>query len=122
DYRVTEEKVVLVTDKEAPQPVARAPIRIPGESQNAAKEVAVLGSDSPAERDRGTEALRAMGFGAERSLWDALDSRNGETRARGADLLRALYSPGRSPDPGPLEKKLGTIRIKIGRASCRERV
>jgi hypothetical protein len=113
DYQITQEQVVLVTDKGASEPVARTPIRIPGASRNAAKEVEALGSDSPAERDRATAALRAMGFGAERSLWDALDSANAEARARGADLLRTLYSPERREQPGPLEQKLRAIRITI---------
>jgi hypothetical protein len=114
-YAVTQEKVVLITSKEKAQrpQESQTPIRIPGAKRELTREIAALGSEQPAERDRASAALRAIGFAAEHPLWDALGSGNAEIRARAADLLRTLYSPEAKAELTPVEQKLRSIRITI---------
>jgi len=109
------EGVLLVTNpgKAAEALTGNVPIKVLRTSHDLSKEIAALGSDAPAERDRATASLRTLGFAAERSLWGALDGPAPETRARAADLLRSLYSPAPAAPAPELETRLRTTRITI---------
>jgi hypothetical protein len=114
-FRVTGELVVLLEDRNAPEPQVevKVPIQVRAGSQNAPKEIEGLGNENPEVRDRAAGALRLMGFAAERELWGALEAGTPERRDRAAQLLRALYAQDRPRELGPTEQKLRDIRITI---------
>lgn len=112
-YHVKSGVIVLTAPSRVPPPPSFAPVRIGPAPRDAALLVDALGSDSPDDRDRATAALRSAGFAAESALWDGLGSKNAETRARSADLLRTLYGDGPKPEPTPLEKKLAAMSIDL---------
>jgi hypothetical protein len=84
----------------------RAPVRIVGASPKARPLTAALSKEDVAERERAETALRKLGFAAEDALWESLDSKDPEVRARAGAVLGALYTPRPATRVPPLEAKL----------------
>jgi len=74
-----------------------APLRIAARPAEVARRIAQLSGDRPEQRDEATHALRLLGFGAEPSLWAALDSPSLETRSRAEALLHEFYGGEQAP-------------------------
>ena len=84
---------VRVTLRDEPAAYRAAPIRVLRDSSEAKALVAKLSSRDPAERDQASAALRALGFGAEAALWEALDSADAKSQSAAGELLGRLYHP-----------------------------
>ena len=99
DFRCEEGKVVVLDPATEVPSAPRAPVRIGRNKAAAIRLLEELRSDSVEQREDTRVGLQRMGFAAEEALWEALDKPGADARARAADLLRRLYSPGETAEP-----------------------
>ncbi|HLF94521.1 MAG TPA: hypothetical protein VJB14_13745, partial [Planctomycetota bacterium] len=60
--------------------------------------------------EEGLDGLRRLGFAAEEPLWDALNKADPDGRARAAEVLKWLYTPGESGEAPSPRRTAGVLK------------